>query len=156
MRTTPRRTGRRAPGLAKARRGAIVGVGPRAALDRGAEEAIFRHARILSEGEPKEAQGATQFFGSTMVTVDLVDLARDVRGLHSPQGRANLLARVEGSVRVHLRLLRLARADAWSRCPDGVLGTAQVEVRARIQDGKLLLDVDLEAPLERTLADATI
>jgi len=122
-------------------------------LDRAAEEAIFRHARILSEGAPKQAEGATQFFGSTMVTVDLSALGQHVRGLHSEAGRARLLACVDGSVRVHLRLLRLARADAWSRCPDGELGTAQVEVRASIQGGKLLMDVDLEAPLHRALAD---
>lgn len=122
-------------------------------LDRVAEEALFRHARVLSEGAPADGSAGTSFFGSTMVTVDLDLLMRDVRGLDGREGRLALLERVRGSARVHLRLMRMARADAWSRCPDGVLGTAEVEVRARLDGGMLLLDVDLEAPLERAEAE---
>jgi len=131
----------------------VVGSGARTALDRVAEEAIFAHARILSEGAPNAKLGSTQYFGSTMVTVDLAVLSRHMRGLHDDAGQQRLLDHVGGSVRVHLRLMRLARADAWSRCPDGELGTAQIEVRARIVDGKLWMDVDLEAPLRRAQAD---
>jgi hypothetical protein len=112
-------------------------LGPRA------EEELFRVADVLSEGRVS----GTSFFGSTLVTIELGRL-----GLAHEAER--VLAAVERSVRVRLRAMRLAQADAVRRLPDRRFGTASVETRIRLDGARLLLDVDLELPFELSSADA--
>jgi hypothetical protein len=59
--------------------------------------------------------------------------------------RAEFVRIVEGSVRVRLRAMRLARAEAARRVRDGALGTAVCDVRVRDDGEHLHIDVDLEA-----------
>lgn len=106
-------------------------LGPRA------EEELFYVADVLSEGR---VSGAS-FFGSTLVTIDLARL-----GLAHEADR--VLGAVERSVRVRLRAMRLAQADAARRLPDRRFGTATVQTRIRLEGARLLLDVDLELPFE--------
>ncbi len=135
-------------GLARAVRGGRVVVRTGEALSREAEEALFAAPGLLSEGSVSpDASGRATYYGSTMLTVDLGRLATVWRGPLDEVARAQLLRLVEGSVRVHLRALRLARAEAAQRVPGWALGTALVEVRARLRPGALCIDVDLEAPL---------
>jgi len=135
-------------GLARAVRGARVVVRRGEALSREAEEALFAAPGLLSEGATGPGVGGAEaYFGSTMITVDLLRLALVWRGPLDEAARAQLLRLVEGSVRVHLRALRIARAEAMQRVPGRALGTATVEVRASLRVGALCIDVDLEAPL---------
>ncbi len=55
---------------------------------------------------------------------------------------------LDGSVRVHLRAMRLACAQVAHRVPKRSLGRALVQIRVRHEGGSILLDVDLEIPLE--------
>ncbi len=108
------------------------------------EEELFRVADVLSEGR---VHGAS-FFGSTLITIDLVRL-----GLGEGEDPARVLRAVERSVRVRLRAMRLAQSDAVRRLPDRRLGTAVVETRIRLDGARLLVDVDLEQPFELSSTD---
>lgn len=107
-----------------------------------AEEDLFRMAEVMSEGSVHDSS----FFGSTLITIDLARL-----GLTSDEDRARLFAATERSVRVRLRAMRLAQADAMRRLPDKRLGTASVETKMRLDGSRLLIDVDLELPFELRL-----
>lgn len=139
---------RRGPGLAKATRGGTVRerAGSRA-LSREAEELIFRLAEILSEGSIRETADGATYFGSCMLTVELGRLEEGWRGPLDPDGREALRLAVEGSVRVKLRAMRIACAEAAHRVPDRAFGTASVETRVMIRDAQLHIDVDVEVPL---------
>lgn len=115
-------------------------------LSRAFEEELFRCAEVLSEGScrGKGDRGDT-YFGSTMISVELDRLRRVTRGGLDADARTLLAAAVDGSVRVRLRAMRLARAEAVRRIPDRALGTVCVETRVRLTEHQLHIDVDLEA-----------
>lgn len=136
------------PGLAKAVRAGIRHVPGHSVLSRGVEEAIFRHAEVMSEGSLREAGDAGSYFGSTMITVDLDALRSCYRGSLDGPGRERLRDLVDGSVRMRLRAMRIACAEVVRRAPDRPFGTAQVETQVRVVRGKLHLDVDLEVPFD--------
>ena len=50
-------------------------------------------------------------------------------------------------MRVRLRALRLARAEAARRVPDRMLGTAYIDTTVRMTERQLHIDVDLEVAL---------
>jgi hypothetical protein len=110
-------------------------LGPRA------EEELFRVADVLSEGRVH----GTSFFGSTLVTIELARLG-------AAADAAQVFAAAERSVRVRLRAMRLAQADAARRFPDRRFGTAMVETRVRLDGTRILVDVDLELPFELSSA----
>jgi hypothetical protein len=117
----------------------------RSVLGPRAEEELFRVAEVLSEGRVS----GTSYYGSTLVTIDLSRL-----GITTPERARLLFSAAEGSVRVRLRAMRLAQSDALRRLPDQPVGTAIVSTTVRLDDTKLLLDVDLELPL--ALSSATV
>jgi len=120
-----------------------------AALTREAEEALFASAEILNEGQVRHGHdGGGSYFGSLMVTFHLDAFGRHLREPMTPALQRALLEAVEGSVRVRLRAMRMACAEAARRVPELPLGTAQVETRVRLVDGTLLLDVDFEVPFD--------
>lgn len=129
------------PGLAKARRGAFL---RRGVLSREAEQLLFLLAERMSEGDVRQQTNHAVYGGSTMLSIDLQQLANKWRG---PLDIEALRTAIEGSVRVRIRVMRIACADAAQRCPELALGTAEVETRVHIRGGQLLVDVDLEAPL---------
>lgn len=131
-------------GPAKVRRGRVTTRIEGHALSREAEEILFACAEILTEG----GEGPPgRFFGSTMITFDLVEAARHLRGLERPEVEEELFRLVAGSVRVRLRAMRIARAEVARRMPDHELGTAVVETRVRYARGRIHMDLDLEVPL---------
>ncbi len=132
----------RGPGLSKARRGACL---KRGALTREGEELLFALAERMSEGEVRQTRGARAYYGSTMLTVHARDLAPRWRG---ELDLSVLRAAIDGSVRVRLRAMRLACADAAHRAPSEALGTAIVETRITQVDDRLHIDVDVEVPLD--------
>lgn len=141
----------RGPGLAKARRGAYVRHRRNGgALSRQAEEDLFAYSDVMSEGCVRHGPEGDTYFGSTMFTVDLDRLARGWRGPLGDLERERLRRTVEGSVRVKLRAMRIACAEAAHRLPDRIFGTAAVETSVRLRGGQLHIDVDLEVPLGAT------
>ena len=125
-------------------------------LSRAFEEELFRAAEVLSEGSCRgSAVRADSYFGSTMITIDLERLRPWFRGGLDAQARRDLVHAVEGSVRVHLRAMRLARAEALRRVRDRGLGTAYVETKVRLTERQLHIDVDLEVALSVSSASET-
>lgn len=117
-------------------------------LSRELEALLFRQAQVLSEGYCRSTGGGERvYYGSTMITVDLAALPAghgvDFRAVSAEA----LCSIVEGSVRVRLRAMRLARAEVARRSPDDTLGTALVETQVRLEDSLLHIDVDLEVPI---------
>ncbi len=118
------------------------------AISRALEEDLFRSADVLSEGSCRMAMNGTgSYFGSTMIAFSLARVAQYWRGPFDEGARAQFLDAVQGSVRMHLRAMRIAYAEVARKVCDRPLGTANVETRARISGQQLHLDVDLEVPL---------
>lgn len=117
-------------------------------LTRSLEEALFRHADVISEGSTRVMKDSrTTYFGSTMIAVPFERLARESSQPLIGPYRAELVYIIEGSIRVRLRAMRLARAEAGRRVNDALLGTALCDLRV-LDAGKLLrIDVDLEVEL---------
>jgi hypothetical protein len=135
--------------LARARRGPALRervAGP--LLTRALEEELFRLAEVLSEGGCRASSGpAESYFGSSMISIDLDRLRPWFRHELNATALDRLMRALDGSVRVRLRAMRLARAEAVRRVPHRLLGTAYVETRVRLTDRQLHIDVDLEAAL---------
>lgn len=135
----------RIKGLARVRRDAFVATHPARFLSRGAEEALFRSAEVLSEGSLRVLKGGERrYFGSTMITFDLGRLAEHWRGPLEAEQQAELQRLVEGSVRMRVRATRMACAEVASRVTERPLGSAIVETRVRVAGNTLQMDVDLE------------
>ena len=111
-------------------------------LSRALEEELFRCAEVLSEGGRRTLGGQRDsYFGSTMISIDLDRLRPLFRGgLDEPTRRA-LAQAVDGSMRVRLRAMRLARAEAARRVQERVLGTAYIETRVRLTGHQLHLSL---------------
>ena len=139
-------TSRLKPIVRATRAGISASSGGGPTLSRALEEELFRCAEVLSEGScrGKGDRGDT-YFGSTMISIELERLRRVTRGGLDADARRMLAAAVDGSVRVRLRAMRLARAEAARRIPDRALGTVCVETRVRLTEHQLHIDVDLEA-----------
>jgi hypothetical protein len=132
-------------GIAKARRDAFVATRSIEYLSRGAEEALFQVAEVLSEGSERCAtSGQRHYFGSTMITFDLAELSKSWRGPLGALERQALLRLVAGSVRVRLRATRIACAEAQRRVTERPLGSSIVETTVRLSGNTLQMDVDLE------------
>jgi hypothetical protein len=109
-----------------------------------AVDELYRVAEVLSEGR----RDADTFFGTTLVTIDL---ARALSGVELNDALLSRLREaITGSVRVRLRAMRLAHDDLARRFPDETIGTARTETEVRIEGTTLHVDVDLEAPIERS------
>jgi hypothetical protein len=136
-------------GLARAQRDAFIAKREIRSLTRGAEEALFRHKSVLSEGSLRETKvaGERLYFGSTMITFDLAQLASVWRGPFDEPEKDRLLRVLEGSVRFKVRTMRLACEEVARRVPDRTLGTAQVETRMHRSGDRLHVDVDVEVPI---------
>jgi hypothetical protein len=118
-------------------------------LTRAFEEELWRAAEILSEGGCRDTTRGFResYFGSSMISIDLERLRPWFRGGLDTATLERLAQAVDGSVRVRLRAMRLARAEAVRRVPNRLLGTAHVETRIRLSGRQLHIDVDLEASL---------
>ncbi len=105
----PRRS--QGPGLARATRAGVARTVRREVLSREAEELLFTSGELLTEARV-DGRG---YSGSTMITLDLDRLSTGLRDLSTEQDRQRLLRVVEGSVRVRLRAMRFACAEARRR-----------------------------------------
>lgn len=134
--------------LSRALRGPVLLRRSSRVLSRALEEELFQIADVLSEGSCRTVPAAhDSYFGSTMLSFDLSRLRAHFRGGYSEQARRDLAWAIEGSIRVRLRAMRIACAEASRRVPDRLLGTALCEIRVRLVQEHLHIDVDLEVPL---------
>lgn len=117
-------------------------------ITRVLEDALFREADVLSEGSIRTAPpGQVTYYGSTMIRVRIAALLARGRPLANRAERAALTLAIEGSVRIRLRAMRLARSEAARRLDRSVMGTAICEIRMRDTGDELHIDVDLEVPV---------
>lgn len=134
--------------LARAQRGPAILRRGYSVLSRELEEALFRHADVLSEGYcGASPEAGESYFGSTMISCELDRIALHFRGGLDAAAREEFAMAIDGSVRVRLRAMRMACAEASRRVQHRALGTALVEVRVRMTEAQLHIDVDLEVPL---------
>lgn len=144
--------------LAKIQRRPFLAKRQQTVLTRGLEEALFRHADVISEGGLRllPSIGHT-YFGSTMIAIAFERLAHETQQTFTRRSRALLVNVVEGSVRVRLRCMRMARAEAVRRVHDKQLGTVLCDLRVHEDGTHLRIDIDLEAPMrvssQRTVHD---
>ncbi|HJL20224.1 MAG TPA: hypothetical protein RMH99_31445 [Sandaracinaceae bacterium LLY-WYZ-13_1] len=131
----------------RARRIRPLHVRERTALTAQAIEELFRSAEVLAEGGLDGDPGG-RWYGSIMITFDLTRLARRCRGLEDPARMATVVEAVQRSVRVRIRAHRMACAEIYRRFPDRAVGTAQLESAFRRDGDRLLMDIDLEAPID--------
>lgn len=132
--------------LVQVRRIALIEREVRERLSQAALDAVFACAEILSEGEASVAGSQPIFVGSTMLTVDIVDLAdilrepadedtaRRLGGLLAKE--PSLDARSQGIVRREVERLSQIK-------PKSVRG----ETRIRVRGTRIYLDIDVEAVL---------
>ncbi len=116
----------------------------RVAVSAHAIEAMFAQAEVLAEGGLDDDE---RWYGSVMITFDLAQLRRRVRGLALDDDLARFVALIEGSVRVRVRAHRMACAEVYRRYPDRSVGTAQIESAFRREGDLLLMDIDVEVPI---------
>ena len=134
--------------LAKAERSPVLIRRTGVQVTRDFEEALFREADVLSEGSMRPlTPGHATYFGSTMIRIRIAALLARARAFSDGAERAALFLAIEGSVRIRLRAMRLARAEASRRVHRSVMGTALCEIRVRDMGDELHIDVDLEVPL---------
>ena len=131
--------------LAKIRRRPYLIRRQQTVLTRALEQALFDYADVLSEGSTRSVGAHATYFGSTMISIAFARLEADTHANFTRAMRDELVHTAEGSVRLRLRAMRLARAEASRRVANGLLGTAVCEVRIRDGGKQLHIDVDLEA-----------
>jgi len=119
--------------------------GGRGSLSEPAIAELFRGAQVLTEGGLDEG---ARWYGSIMITFDLDRFARRCRDMHEAGDLDAVVTAVEGSVRVRLRAHRMACSEIYRRFPDRHVGTAQLWSRFSRDGTRLLLDIDLEAPID--------
>ncbi|MCA9580976.1 MAG: hypothetical protein KC416_04230 [Myxococcales bacterium] len=140
---------RKLKGVARATRLPLLQIKGYEILSRGAEDWIFREAEVLSEGRME----GDHYQGSTMITADFTRAEAIFRGPPTVEDLERLAAAARYSVRVHLRAIRLAKAEAYRRFPERHLGEATVAVDVQVRRGKLQIDVDLDIPCPSTNGD---
>ena len=117
-------------------------------LTRALEETLFRHADVVSEGGTgRTPKVGNTYFGSTMIAIAFDKLAKETHQKFTRHARASLVQIVEGSVRVRLRCMRLARAEAVRRVHAARLGTVFCDLRVHEDGSHLRIDIDLEAAM---------
>lgn len=120
---------------------------PHAVLTPQVIDELFRTADVLAEGS-LTSDPAPTWFGSIMITFHLDRVIERCRGMDAVEDLDRLVDAVAGSVRVRIRAHRVACAQLYERFPDRCVGTAHLETRFSRVGERLLLDVDLEAPVE--------
>ncbi len=128
----------RPKGLVRAKLIQVLRKGPRPALTSAAEESLFRRAEFLFEG----TRDRDRFFASFMMQISLDRLRTEWREMPTPEQLQSIL---EGSVRVRIRLARLALREVVARYPNERLGPVELDARCVVDANTIRIDLDLEA-----------
>lgn len=120
----------------------------RVVLTPHAIDELFRTAEVLAEGGLAGDPDRPTFYGSIMITFQLDRLLERCRGVEGEEELERLVDAVIGSVRVRIRAHRMACSRVYERYPDRRIGTAHIETRFTHRGERLMMDIDLEAPVE--------
>jgi len=130
--------------MARATRIALFEREVRERLSRAALDLLFARADLISEGQRAVRGGRDAYFGSTMLTIDLPDLAMLLRDACDAGTARRLAALLESDEAVARRVQELAARETAR-----VAGTAPRDVSTHIairaQGAKVFIDVDVEA-----------
>jgi hypothetical protein len=121
--------------------------GERAALTPQVIDELFRNAEVIVEGSLTD-DPEPRWYGSIMITFRLDSIAGRCRDLDSAAQLDRLVEAITGSVRVRIRAHRMACTEIYERFPDRTVGTAHLDSRFSRDGARLLLDIDLEAPVD--------
>jgi hypothetical protein len=134
--------------LRKARRLDLVRRTEAQRLAPGVAEMLLRRAQVMSEGAIREGIGGREtYFGSTMLTVDLADLAAELRAAVDPALATALAPLLACSGHLRVAALRIARREAETRIPGWQAERLTAETRVRAVDTRIEVDVDVELAL---------
>jgi hypothetical protein len=105
---------------------------------------ILDHAEIIHEGDVCHDTDGSHYFGSTMFTLDVDQIAEHIVG--PPDGRTceKLLDHLRAHPFFRVHLMRLSRREVLRRVGSLPLLPLSGEMRARVQDRKLYVDLDVE------------
>jgi hypothetical protein len=111
-------------------------------LSGAAVELLLGRARVLSEGR-RAASPPAAFFGSTMLTIELSDVAALVREPCDEAAAQRVAALLAADARVLRRVRQIAAAEA-ARLAGAPIATRAADVRVRAAGTAIHLDVDVE------------
>lgn len=134
--------------LRKARRFDLVRRTAAQRLAPGVAEMMLRRAQVMSEGAIREGIGGREtYFGSSMLTVDLADLADELRATADAALATALAPLLAQSAHLRIAALRIARREAEARIPGWQAGRLTAETRVRAVGTRIEVDVDVELTL---------
>jgi hypothetical protein len=116
-------------------------------LSASAVDLLFERADVLSEGRRAQRPTAGGFFGSTMITIELLRCAEVVRERCEPALARRLAVLMARDSRVLRRAQRVAEREA-ERLAGERVAVRTADVRVRAQGTRLHIDVDVEGPRE--------
>ena len=130
--------------MARAERVTLFEREVRERLSVAAIDLVLDRARVLSEGKRAASPTAAQrYFGSTMVTIDVAELAQLVRDPCDVRATEHLAKLISDDARMLRRVQKLAEREAQRLC-DGPVKVRSGEVRVRAQGTLIYLDVDVD------------
>jgi hypothetical protein len=130
--------------MARATRIALFEREVRERMSLAALDLIFARADMISEGQRAQKNGRDAYFGSTMLTIDLPDLAMLVRDACDAGTARRLAALLEADETVGRRVQELAARET-ARVAGATPREVSAHVAIRAQGAKVFIDVDVEA-----------
>lgn len=115
-------------------------------LSRAAMDLVFARAERLSEGQRQVRGGTDSYFGSTMLTVDLVAFADVLRDACDAGTARRLATLIESDASIPRRIRDIAEREA-ARIAAARLKDVRTQVAVRAQGAKVFIDVDVEAEI---------
>jgi hypothetical protein len=115
-------------------------------LSRAAMDLVFARADRLSEGQRQVRGGTDSYFGSTMLTIDLVSFAGVLRDPCDAGTARRLAALIESDSSIPRRIRDIAEREA-TRIAAARLKEVRTQVAVRAQGAKVFIDVDVEAEI---------
>jgi hypothetical protein len=108
---------------------------------------LFDAADVLSEGDGAGVAPGGVYYGSTMLTVALDQLATRLAEAPTHDAVERLRELFAADPRVRRRLVDLVRLEASRQCGGRALDACDLDVSLRAEGLRLLVDVDVEARL---------
>jgi hypothetical protein len=115
-------------------------------LSPAALDVAFERADLLSEGQPIERGNRRIYFGSTMMTLDLAELAEVVRESCDAATARRFASLLQEDASVATRVRAIAEREAV-RVAGRALGDVRTHVTIYAQGAKVFLDIDVEGDL---------
>lgn len=113
-------------------------------LSASALDLLMSRAEVISEGQRSTRGGRDAYFGSTMLTFDLPELAVVLRDACDAGTARRLAALLETDARVAERVQQLAAREA-ARVAGAKPASVSTHVAIRAQGARVFIDVDVEA-----------